>query len=87
MTNKASPETAADTADNRPADSVASAALNDDNWDQDGADGTDYEERWLTLTNREKERSRIQRQMRARRELEKRRDDKRLRDQVEDWPF
>lgn len=87
MTTKASSETAADTATNRSADTVASATLNDDNWDQDGFDATDYEERWLTLTNREKERSRIQRQMRARRELEKRRDDKRLRDQVEDWVF
>jgi hypothetical protein len=57
-----------------------------DNW-EDSSDNAEYDERWLNVTAREKERSRIQRQMKARRELERLRDEKRLQQLVSDWPF
>jgi len=64
------------------------ASDTDEEWEADTADSLDFgEERWLTAAAKEKERSRIQRQMKARRELERRRDEKRLRELVADWPF
>ena len=57
-----------------------------ENWG-DSSDHADYDERWLNVATREKERSRIQRQMKARRELERLRDEKRLQQLVSDWPF
>jgi hypothetical protein len=67
----------------------SSAAVDaDDDWEADAADSLEFEnERWLTAAAKEKERSRIQRQMKARRELERRREEKRLRELVADWPF
>ncbi len=53
----------------------------DENWDED------YDDGWLAAVSREKESSRIQRQMRARRELERLREEKTLRQQMADWPF
>lgn len=64
---------------------LGSAADVNDSWDSDSGDSQDYDESWLALASREKERSRIQRQMQARRELERRREEKCLREQVEDW--
>lgn len=58
----------------------------DDNW-ADNGDAGEYDERWLHITAREKEKSRIQRQMKARRELERLRDEKQLQLQVADWSF
>jgi len=55
----------------------------DDGWEDTG----EFDERWLSASPRDKERSRIQRQMRARRELERLRDEKHLRQMVADWPF
>jgi hypothetical protein len=55
----------------------------DDDWNDAG----EFDERWLSASPRDKERSRIQRQMRARRELERLRDEKHLRQMVADWPF
>jgi hypothetical protein len=57
----------------------------EDSWD-DGS-SSEYDENWLNLTARDRERSRIRRQMKARRELERRRDEKRLQQMVADWPF
>lgn len=57
-----------------------------DSWD-DGSGSSEYEEHWLNMASKERERSRIQRQMQARRELERRRDEKRLQQMVADWPF
>lgn len=59
----------------------------DDDWDGELADSPEGEMEWLELAAREKETSRIRRQMEARRELEKRLEEKRLRDLVEDWAF
>lgn len=55
----------------------------EESWD----DSSEFDERWLNATARDKERSRIQRQMKARRELERLSDEKRLRQLVADWPF
>jgi hypothetical protein len=87
MTNRAQVATTGKTARINPASSEAASDPNDDSWEADAGDNTDFDERWFTLAAREKEKSRIQRQMKARRELERRRDEKRLREQVEDWPF
>jgi hypothetical protein len=87
MTSKAQVASAGKTARNKPADTAAVSDPNDDGWDVEMADNMDFEERWLALSAKDKERSRIQRQMKARRELERRRDEKRLQQQVEDWPF
>lgn len=55
----------------------------EDEWEDTG----EFDDRWLSTSPRDKERSRIQRQMRARRELERLRDEKHLRQLVADWPF
>ncbi len=70
-----------------PANNDAVSDTGDDSWEADTGDNTDFDERWFTLAARDKEKTRIQRQMKARRELERRRDEKRLRELVEDWPF
>ncbi len=62
-------------------DDDALPASVDESWDED------YDDGWLASVSREKESSRIQRQMRARRELERLRDEKHLRQQMADWPF
>jgi hypothetical protein len=60
----------------------------EDNLDSETADIVYVDDQWLAATEKEKERSRIQRQMKARRELERRRDEKRLRELVDDdWFF
>jgi hypothetical protein len=59
----------------------------DDEWETATVDSVEFDERWLAVAAKENERSRIQRQMKARRELERRNDEKRLRQLVEDWPF
>lgn len=67
---------------------AGAAGDTDDDWEADAAETLDFDnERWLTAAAKEKERSRIQRQMKARRELERRREEKRLRELVADWPF
>ncbi len=58
-------------------------APSDENW----GDGDDYDEHWLNSAGREKDSSRVRRQMRARRELERRREEKYLRQLVADWLF
>lgn len=73
------------TGKNRGEDNAVGDAA-DESW-EDNHDSSDYEERWLNMAARDKERSRIQRQMKARRELERLRDEKRLRQLVADWPF
>ena len=67
----------------KDADIGSGSDLND-NWDDDARE---FDERWLAIATKEKERSRIQRQMQARRELERRQEEKRLREMVDDWPF
>ncbi|MEJ2576475.1 MAG: hypothetical protein P8106_07250 [Gammaproteobacteria bacterium] len=66
-----------------------SAALSDvTDWDSDADSNTDCAPvEWMDLAARDKETSRIRRQMEARRKLEKRLEEKRLRDLVEDWAF
>ena len=59
----------------------------DDAWETASGDSVEFDETWLTVGAKENERSRIQRQMKARRELERRKDEKRLRELVEDWAF
>jgi len=59
----------------------------DDEWETATVDSVEFDESWLAVAAKENERSRIQRQMKARRELERRNDEKRLRQLVEDWPF
>ena len=59
----------------------------DDEWETATVDSVEFDESWLAVAAKENERSRIQRQMKARRELERRNDEKRLRPLVEDWPF
>ena len=63
------------------------AASAEDDWDGELSDGAEPGVEWLEMTVREKDSSRIRRQMEARRELERRLEDKRLRDLVEDWAF
>jgi hypothetical protein len=87
MANKAQIETTGKKARITLANTRAVSGPDDNHWDADSGDNVDFDERWLTLAAKGKERSRIQRQMKARRELERRRDEKRLRDLVEDWPF
>lgn len=59
----------------------------DEDWDGELGDGAENDMEWLEIAAREKETSRIRRQMEARRELERRLEEKRLRDLVEDWAF
>ena len=59
----------------------------EDDWDGEPGDSLETGLEWLEVTAREKDTSRIRRQMEARRELERRLEDKRLRDLVEDWAF
>jgi hypothetical protein len=59
----------------------------DDDWDAETDDTSETGVEWLETHAREKETSRIRRQMEARRELERRLEEKRLRDLVEDWAF
>lgn len=87
MTNKRQIETSDKKGRNNPVTTLAISDPGNENWDADTTDSTEFDERWLVQMAREKERSRIQRQMQARRELERRRDEKRLQEQVEDWPF
>lgn len=64
------------------------SAVNDDNnWDDDAEDRAEAGAEWLEMASREKETSRIRRQMEARRELERRMEEKHLRSLVEDWAF
>ena len=63
------------------------AVASDDNWDDELGDSCEAGAEWFETTAREKETSRIRRQMEARRELERRLEEKRLRDLVEDWAF
>ena len=66
----------------------ASAVTRDaDDWEGEPGDGLETGFEWLEVTAREKDTSRMRRQMEARRELERRLEDKRLRDLVEDWAF
>jgi len=58
-----------------------------DLWEGELSDSAEPGVEWLEMTAREKDNSRIRRQMEARRELERRLEDKRLRDLVEDWAF
>jgi hypothetical protein len=66
---------------------TASETDADDEWETATVDSVEFDESWLAVAAKENERSRIQRQMKARRELERRNDEKRLRQLVEDWPF
>ena len=66
---------------------LGAAASAADDWDGELSDGAEPGVEWLEMTAREKDSSRIRRQMEARRELERRLEDKRLRDLVEDWAF
>ena len=63
------------------------AASAEDDWDGELGDTAETGVEWLEMTARERDNSRIRRQMEARRELERRLEDKRLRDLVEDWAF
>jgi len=63
------------------------ADADDDEWETASGDSVEFDENWLTVAAKENERSRIQRQMKARRELERRKDEKRLRELVDDWAF
>ena len=63
------------------------AASAEDDWDGELGDSAEPGFAWPEMTAREKDHSRIRRQMEARRELERRLEDKRLRDLVEDWAF
>jgi len=63
----------------------SAAASVEDDWDGELSDSAEPGVEWLEMTAREKDNSRIRRQMEARRELERRLEDKRLRDLVEDW--
>jgi hypothetical protein len=58
--------------------------VGDDGFDSDGQENSDVDFRWLENTLKDKERSKIQRQMKARRELERRRDEKHLRALIDD---
>jgi hypothetical protein len=87
MASKAQTAAAGKTTRSKPANTETVSDANDDSWDVEPADSVEFDERWLTLSAKDKERSRIQRQMKARRELERRRDEKRLQQLVEDWPF
>jgi hypothetical protein len=58
--------------------------VGDDDVDSDTRENPDEDFRWLESTLKDKERSRIQRQMKARRELERRRDEKHLRALIDD---
>jgi hypothetical protein len=82
--------TATGTRGKKPQASAAKAASDvnaQDDWDGELVEGPDADVAWLELAVREKETSRIRRQMEARRELERRMEEKRLRDLVEDWAF
>jgi len=71
-----------------PADAVYDDDASQDDLDSETADIVYLGDQWLAATEKEKERSRIQRQMKARRELERRQDEKRLRELVDDdWFF
>lgn len=60
--------------------------VRDDDVDFDTGEKASEDFRWLENALKDKERSRIQRQMKARRELERRQDEKRLKAQIdEDW--
>jgi hypothetical protein len=65
----------------------STVAGGEDDWDGQLGDSGETGVEWLEITAREKDSSRIRRQMEARRELERRLEDKRLRDLVEDWAF
>jgi hypothetical protein len=68
-------------------ESATAVAGAEDDWDSEPGDSLETGLEWLEVTAREKDTSRIRRQMEARRELERRLEDKRLRDLVEDWAF
>jgi len=65
----------------------ADSVSDDNNLDSDTDDDLDFGELWLADTLKSRDRSRIQRQMKARRELERRQDEKRLKNLVDDWYF
>jgi hypothetical protein len=62
-------------------------AETDDSWDSDTTDYIDLSDHWLAVESRDKEKSRIKRQMKARRELERLQDEKRLRKLVDSWSY
>jgi hypothetical protein len=66
---------------------TSAAVRGDDDWDGELGDSGETGVEWLEMTAREKDTSRIRRQMEARRALERRLEEKRLRDLVEDWAF
>jgi hypothetical protein len=76
-----------ETASKSPRQKAPEADADDDAWETASGDSVEFDETWLTVGAKENERSRIQRQMKARRELERRKDEKRLRELVEDWAF
>lgn len=72
----------------QPIKSVRAEALSaatDDFLESDPSNDQDRDDYWLSTSLKEKDRSRIQRQMKARRELERRQEEKRLKELVEDW--
>jgi hypothetical protein len=70
-----------------PAAKTSPLTNHEDDWDGELSDSPEADVAWLEIAAREKETSRIRRQMEARRELERRLEEKRLRDLVEDWAF
>ena len=59
----------------------------DESWDSDTVDYTDMDDHWMAVQSRDKDKSRIKRQMTARRELERLQDEKRLRKLVDSWSY
>ena len=62
-------------------------SVSDDGFDPDTADNSGLGYQWLDTLLKDKDRSRIQRQMKARRELERRREEKHLRALIDDEWF
>jgi len=68
------------------AESVSKMRTEDDP-DSDMPEDDDMDALWFTAPLEENDRSRVQRQMRARRELERRLDEKHLKELVDDWQY
>ncbi len=67
-----------------PAAGKAAAARTSDDWSEEDGDGSS-DEQWLEPSIRERDSSRIRRQMEARRKLEQLMEARRLKHLVDDW--